>query len=161
MLVFSYYFIFHTKQLYKLLLSLSKKIKYFHKSKKVILDTLEHCAVLNTSSKLHILLVSFFVWFFSLFPWIFIITTLTEVDIKKAIIVTIIALVASFIPIHPPGGIGTVEGSWLIGLILVGISYGTAVNISVFIHSIFLIQIILLYSISTLSESYGKILRHR
>jgi uncharacterized protein (TIRG00374 family) len=156
LLLFSYYFIFHTRQLYNFLYFIFGKIKYFHKVKKVILDVFEHSTALSTYSKLRLLLTSFFVWLFSFLPWVFIITVLTQANIKEALVVAIIALIASFVPIHPPGGVGTIEGSWLIGLLLVGVSYGMAVNISLFIHSIFLIQIILLYGLSLLFENYSR-----
>ena len=65
LLAFSYYFVFHTRHLYNILTSLSKKIKYFPASKKTILEILEHNVVLKTSSKLRLLTTSFFVWFFS------------------------------------------------------------------------------------------------
>lgn len=121
----------------------SKKNNLIYKFFNFLLEVVQHFDKLSLSKNLKLFFLSIFIWIASFLPWIIIFNFTTELSLSKSLIVIIIALLAIFIPINPPAGIGIVEGGWIAGLMIVGIDYSSSVTLSIFLH-----LIILLYTAS-------------
>lgn len=122
------------------------------RAKRSILEVITQFAIQSYRKRLILLMLSVLVWFFSFAPWVVIFTKILEISATDALIATSISLIASFIPIHPPGGVGTVEAGWIAGFLLVGVSYSEAATTSVFAHAILVVSVSLFAFLAFISR---------
>lgn len=134
--------VLHFKTKYNLL---KKSLDFIKNSLKIISEV-------NFKKKIYLFFITFLVWLFSFLPWIFLFSNLFDLNITKYFLILIPTIAITFLPINPPGGVGTIHSGWIIGFLLVNFSYIDAVNYSVFLHATFIIQLTIIFYICFLIE---------
>lgn len=140
-----YIFLFQAKWVDKMLSLLGSKVRLPWGVEDHVHAVLEHVGRVSDRKKIELFLLSIVIWFFSFLPWVLIAKMLLGIAFPHALVAVLASLIASIIPINPPGGIGVIEGGWLVGLLLVGVPYGEAANFSLFAHAILFVHITLFY----------------
>tara|TARA_Y100000034_G_C6888497_1_gene408331 strand:+ start:952 stop:1887 length:936 start_codon:yes stop_codon:yes gene_type:complete len=140
-------FIFNTNLFYKLLIKLSKKnnLKSLNWIVKKLIEILEPIKNIKFKNKIYLLILTLIVWSFSLSIWIILLSLLIEISFLDILIAVLMVTVISFLPINPPIGAGIIEGSWILGLYLVGVSSDFAMAFSIFAHTVYVLTISLIF----------------
>src|SRR3989338_3511540 len=147
---------FHSNLVYLL-----KGVKGVSGLKRIILSLTAEMSTISLNHRLLLLIISILVWFCSLSPWVIFFSYILNLPVASGLLAVTVSLIASFIPINPPGGVGAVEAGWIAGFLLVGVSYGAAVTASVFAHAILVLGISLLTSFTFVFRETRRLISAR
>jgi len=140
-------FIFNTNLFYNPLLKLSEKynLRGLNWIIKKLIEILEPIKNIKVKNKIYLIFLTILVWSFSLSIWIILLSLLIEISFIDVLIAVLVVTIISFLPINPPIGAGIIEGSWIAGLYLIGISSDFSIAFSIFAHAVYVLMVSLIF----------------
>lgn len=145
-LLVAYILFFRTDLILKILNYIPKKDKNTQLKKvyEFLTEWFSHINNLVFKKKIILLFLSFLIWIFWFLPWIFLLNLLWF-WISNSIIVVLFAVIITFLPINTPWWVWVINAWWIAWFMFINISYSEAVSLSIFIYSVFIVQLILNY----------------
>lgn len=144
---FVFYILFFRTKLILKVLNYIDKINKYNWIKKIIhffSEWFSHIEDLILKKKIILIFLSFLIWVSWFLPWIFLLHLLWF-WIINSIVVILFAVIFTFLPINTPWWVWVINAWWIGWLMFVNISYNEAVNLSMFVYSVFIIQLVLNY----------------
>lgn len=134
----------------------NRTTKHIRELRKIFLN-------ISISQKIKIIVTSVLIWVVSLVPWLILIQAAFDISYSQALMSIVFIFVITNLPINTPGGAGVIESAWVIALLSTGIGINQAINFSLLVHAVILIEIFLFYGIvkfwqfiSACKEKYSK-----
>jgi len=113
--------------------------------KKKIIEILENFNRISYPKRISLFVFSFLVILASFLPYSLIIISLAKIPFIETIIANTFALLSSILPISPPGGVGLIEGGWVVGFSLFHLDTNLAITLGLILHSVQIVSIIVIY----------------
>lgn len=142
-----YLFFFNIKIVLKIMNIINGKIKYkiIWKIIKFLYEWFLNISKLSDKNKIILLIISVWIWICSFLPWVIILNLILDITLWQWVLVVLISLIFNFLPINSIGWLGTIHAGWIAWLLMVKVSYVQWINVSMFLYSVFIAQLVLNY----------------